>query len=95
MDSKDLYIEQLKKQLDLWGDDLEQMEAQAHMAEADLKIRYLDQLEALRQQREKVRHQLTQVRESGDQEWEELKENVDEAYQKVTAAFSEARNKFK
>jgi multidrug resistance efflux pump len=93
MDKKDLYVEKMKAQLDLWADELEQMEAQAHMAEAELKIRYLDQLETLRQQREKARRQLTRIRESGDEAWEELKTGTDAAWDDIREAFARARDK--
>lgn len=94
MEKKDLYVEKLKEQLDHWADDLEQMEAQAHMAEADLKIRYLGRLEALRQRREEARRELTKIRESSDQAWEELKDGTDQAWKEISDAFSRAKDQF-
>lgn len=94
MSLKDAYIDKLKAQLDEWSADIDQLEAKARKADADLRIKYESQLITLRVKRDEARVKLAEIRASAGDAWQELKKGSDEALDAIKHAIAEARKKF-
>jgi hypothetical protein len=94
MSLKDEYLEKLKLQLDEWSADIDVLEAKARKAEAELRIKYEQQIEALKAKREEAKVRVGEVKESAGEAWQELKKGGDAAWENIRKAFEEARKKF-
>ena len=52
MSSRDDYLDQFKAKLDEWNAEIDKLESNARQAQADAKVQYDKQLEALREMRD-------------------------------------------
>ena len=54
MSDRTAYIKKMKAKLDEWNADIAKLEAKADGAEADMKIKYNEKIDALKEQREEA-----------------------------------------
>lgn len=94
MSRKDEYVEKLKSQLDVWSADIDVLEAKAKKVDAELKVKYDEQLALLRTKREEAKVKLHEIQDSAGEAWEELRKGGDEAWESIKHALAEARKKF-
>lgn len=88
------YIEKLKNKLDEWDADIDEMEASAQRAKADLKYELEDQIKSLRIKRDIASARLGELMDSGEEAWLDIKEGADEAWESLKAAIDKARSHF-
>ena len=74
---KDAYIAKLRAQLDEWGTEIDKLKAKADKAGADIQLEYHRQVDELRAMQATANQKLTELRESSEHTWENIKENVD------------------
>lgn len=94
MSKRDEYVEKLKHKLDDWNDDIDELEAKTDHVKADMKEKYKEELAVVRQQRETVKQKASELIDSSEGAWEELKIGVEEAWHKLTEAIDRAHSKF-
>jgi cell division septum initiation protein DivIVA len=94
MSTRNEYIDQLKKNLDLWNDELARWEAKAKVARTDLRIDYEMQLETLRQQRDDAVARLKELQASSGEAWKELAQGADVAWAAMRESFDKAMTHF-
>lgn len=94
MSLKDDYVEKLKSQLDAWSADIDVLEAQARKVDADLRVKYDEQLALLRVKRDEAKVKLKEIQDSAGEAWQELRKGGDEAWESIKRALVEARRKF-
>lgn len=94
MSLKDDYVEKLKAQLDEWSAEIDVLDARVRQADADLRIKYGEQVEQLRLKRDEAKLKLLELQASAGDAWQELKKGSDEAWEVIKHAVSEARKKF-
>ncbi|MCB5184535.1 hypothetical protein LG201_04890 [Methylobacillus gramineus] len=94
MSLKDAYVEKLKVQLDEWSADIDVLEAKVRQADAELRIKYDEQVIVLKEKRDEAKVKLAEVQSSAGEAWQELKKGSDEAWETIKHAFAEARKKF-
>lgn len=94
MSTRTEYIEQLKKNLDQWNDELAHWEAKAKVARTDLRIDYEMQLDALRQQRADATARLKELQASSGEAWKELTQGADAAWATMRESFDKAMTHF-
>jgi hypothetical protein len=94
MSKRDEYIAKLKAQLDEWNAEVGKWEAKAKGAQADARVEYEKQLEALRRQRDQAMEQMLQVQAAAGDAWLDLAHGADEAWRKTREAFAKARSHF-
>ena len=95
MTNREAYIKKMKAKLDEWNADIAKIEAKAESAEADLKIKYNQKIDELKQQREKATTQLHELQNSGDEAWEDIKAGLDKAWDSLGNAVNSALSRFK
>ena len=95
MSTRHEYIEKFKQKLDEWDSDIDELEAKALKAKADLKYELEDQLHALRHKREIARLKMAEVKDSSEDAWEDLKEGADEAWSSLKEALEKAWSHYK
>ena len=73
---KELYEETIASQLKVWDDEIEHLDARADIIMAQVEDRYYCLLKSLRARENEVRTRLEQLREAGDDHWEDLKADL-------------------
>lgn len=94
MNTRNEYVEQLKKNLDEWNTEIGKWEAKAKVARTDLRIDYEMQLEALRRHREEATAKLKELQASGEEAWKDLSVGADAAWAAMREAFDKATSHF-
>jgi type I site-specific restriction endonuclease len=75
---RETYLKKIEAQLDEWQEELEDLSADTYRTHSEAEIERVDQIEALRRQRQIVWNQLQTMKEMGDETWEELKTQVED-----------------
>jgi outer membrane murein-binding lipoprotein Lpp len=94
-ENKEAYVEKLQAKMDEWNAEIKKLEAKARQAEADSKINYEKEVEELRAKRRDLEEKMSQVRESGEGAWQDLKTGIESAWQSLDTAIKSAASRFK
>jgi chromosome segregation ATPase len=95
MSKREAYVQKMKARIDEWSADIERLEARARGAEADMKIKYQEQLAAMRQQREQAREKMRELEDASEDAWERLREGMESAWERMSKAFKDAADRFR
>ena len=88
------YIQKFKDKLDEWDADIDEFEANAQRAKADIKYELEDQITSLKVKRDLAKLKLAELVDSGEEAWQDIKEGADEAWSSLKAAVDKARSHF-
>jgi len=94
MTTRDVFVENMKKQLDTWNAEITKFQAQADAAQADAKARLQEQLDEMHEQREKAVATLNEMQHAGEEAWDEMRKGSEDAWSALTEAFKRAQSKF-
>jgi nucleotide-binding universal stress UspA family protein len=92
---KKAYVEKVESQLKEWGFQTDILKAKADKSKAEVKIRYLEQIQELKNKQEAAKQRLHELRESGDEAWADFKEGVDNALDDLKKSLKKAISRFK
>ncbi len=92
---KEAYVEKIEDQLKEWGIQVDLLKAKAEKSKAEVKIKYLEQVQELKSKQEAARQRLHELTGSGDEAWEDFKEGVDHALSDMKKALKQAASRFK
>jgi nucleotide-binding universal stress UspA family protein len=92
---KKAYVEKMEAQLKEWGIQIDLLKAKAEKSKAEVKIKYLEQIQELKNKQEAAKHRLRQLRGSGDEAWADFKEGVDNALGDLKKSLKKAVSRFK
>ncbi len=95
MSMKEAYKKKLEAQFDEWKVEIDKLKAKANKAEADAQIKYHKQIENIRTKQEAVQEKLVELKDSGDEAWEDLKAGLDNAMKNLGDAIKTANSRFK
>lgn len=95
MSTKDAYKQKMEAELELAQAKLAEWKAEAKSSTADVRIKYDRQIDSLERDIDATKIKLRELGESGEDAWEELKDGVESAWDRVTAAFKDATAKLK
>ena len=95
MGLKEEYFQKAQAQLNEWSAKIDQLKAKADKADAQAKIDYRKQLDAIRVKQEAAQAKLNQLRAAGEGAWESLKSGADTAWDDLKAAYENAVSHFK
>ena len=90
MSTRDEYVARMKRELDEWSAEMDALEARAHEAREDAKVKYQEQLSALHTKRLEGEKRLQAIKAATGDSWEQLKadsDNVWEAFKDSVRAF--------
>ena len=89
------YIEKFKAKLDDWDSEIDELEAKALKARADIKYEVEDQLTSLRLKRDLARLKMAEIKDASEEAWEDLKGGADEAWGNLKGALEKAWSHYK
>lgn len=95
MSTRDAYVQKMKAALDEWNAELSRLEAKAAAAQADARIKYSAQLDALRKQRDEGRAKLRELEAASDAAWHDMQRGFESAWDDIHQAVREAMRRFK
>ena len=95
MTTRQEYIEKFKNKLDEWDSDIDELEAKAQRARADIKYEIEDQITSLRLKRDLARLKMSEIMDAGEDAWEDLKVGADEAWHSLKESIEKAWTHFK
>ena len=95
MSTRDAYVAKMKAVLDEWSAELSKLEARAASAEADAKLRFQKQIEALREQREEARAKLRELESASDAAWRDMQRGAEAAWSSMNQAWRDAMKRFR
>jgi nucleotide-binding universal stress UspA family protein len=89
------YVEKVETQLKEWGLQTDILKAKADKSKAEVKIKYLEQIQELKNKQEAAKQRLHELRGSGDEAWADFKEGVDNALDDLKKSLKKAISRFK
>jgi len=95
MDKRAAYIEKIKAKLDELNAGIDVLEARGRDAQADMRIKIDEELGTLKQRREEAKAHLENLRNAGDEAWEDMKDGVELAWSSLGEAVKSAVARFK
>ncbi len=94
-DKRKAYEEKLDAQLKEWNAEIDLLKAKAENAKADRKIEYATKIDTLQHKRDIAKTKLHELKNAGDEAWEDIKTGAEKAWAEVKTAFHDAAAKFK
>jgi TolA-binding protein len=92
---KKVYVEKIEDQLKDWSIQIDILKAKADKSKAEIKIKYLKQIEELRSKQGALKQKLGDLKDSGEEAWEDFKGGVEEALSDMKKALKRATSRFK
>ena len=80
---KDAYVKKMNAQLDEWSAEIDKLQAKAEKAEAGLQIEYAKKLDELKSLRTAAKQKLIEIKESGDDAWNDFKAGLESAWNEL------------
>ncbi len=94
MTTRHEYIEKFKEKLDEWDTDIDELEARAQQAKADMNNELDDQITSLRLKRDIARLKLSEIMDASEEAWEDVKGGAEEAWADLKDAMGKAKSHF-
>jgi len=95
MSKKDEFVAKMKKQLDDWSTDIDELQVKANLAKADVKVKYEEQIAGLRRKRQEADLKLNDIKAAADDSWEKLKGESERVWGALKGAVSEFKSRMK
>ncbi len=95
MSKKEAFEKQFEAQLKEWKAEVDVLRAKADKADAEMRIKYHEQIDELQEKKKEIRSQLSSLKNAGEESWQDLKKGLEEASASLSKAFSSIKTKFK
>lgn len=95
MPNREEYIQKMKAKIEEISAEMSRLEAKAKGAEADLRIKYRDEINRMAELRQEAKHKLAEFRQAGDGAWQDLKIGLRGAWDILDEAVKSATERFK
>lgn len=94
MDEKSAYRQKLEARLDQWSTEIDKLQAKAVEASADARLKYEDQVKALRKQQDEAREKLSELDDASGEAWKDFRSGVEKAWDDLGDAVKKATERF-
>ena len=95
MKDKEAYIRKLHAKIDEWNADIDKLTAKASQVEAESRIEYQKQIEAIKSKRDDIEKKAAEISHSGGEAIGDLKAGIDLAWEAMNEAIKSAASRFK
>jgi len=95
MNMKDAYMQKIEAQMEELRAEVDRMKAKAEKADADAKLEYKEQIEELRAKEHAAQEKLMELKNAGEDAWEDLKAGAEIATDSLGKAIKSASSRFK
>lgn len=94
MEAKKTFQEKMKARMESLDSRIDVLKAKAHKAQADTKLSILNRVEGLDSERAEVNRRLEEMKEAGQEAWQDLKEGVESSVTELQKAVDQAVDQF-
>ncbi|WP_050527841.1 sll1863 family stress response protein [Pseudorhodobacter aquimaris] len=94
MDRKDAFQEKMQAQLDEWTAEIAKLRAQAEQAQADAKLKYLEEIDTLRAHQLKAEIKLKEIQDAQGEAWKDMQTGAEAAWDAMSDAMKSAWKRF-
>ena len=95
MSKKDEYFAMMESQIRKWDAEVDKLKARAGMMNAEARIKYEEQLMAMRANRDAANRKLHEMRTASEAAWKNMQAGMDEAWASMKSALEKASSQFK
>lgn len=92
---KQEYEKKLRSHLNEWDAEIDRLQARADAARADVRVKYHEEVNKLRDQKKKVEARLDELEDAQEDAWEDMKGGIDAAWNNLGNAVNNAVERFK
>jgi len=93
-EKKEAYREMLKAKRDEWNAEIDALSARAEQAEAELAMRYRQQIEELQAKIKDAEERIETAPDAGEDAWKEMKQDMRSSFQIWKESFANAKTEF-
>lgn len=94
-EQKENYRHKFESQLDEWRADIDRLKEKARYATAERKLKYQENINKLELRMDEGKSKLKDLKESGGEAWEVVKDGADSIWDTMKATFAEVKEKLK
>ncbi len=94
-EQKETYQQKIQSQLDEWRSDIDRLREKAKTATAEKKLRYQENIDKLELKMDEGKSKLKDLKESGAEAWDAVKDGADSIWDTMKATFAEVKEKLR
>lgn len=94
-EQKETYQQKIQAQLDEWRADIDRLKEKAKNATAEKKLRYQETIDKLEIKMDEGKSRLKDLKESGAEAWDAVKDGADSIWDTMKATFAEVKEKLR
>lgn len=95
MTKKDEYFAMMEAQIRKWDAEVDRLRARSHEMSADARVKYDEQIRAMRAARDAAHGKLQELRAASETAWQHMQTGVDTAWASMKNALDKASSQFK
>jgi len=95
MSKKDEYFAMMESQIRKWDAEVDKLKARGDMMSAEARIKYEEQLAAMRANRNAANKKLQEMRTASEAAWQNMQAGMDGAWASTKSALEKATSQFK
>ena len=95
MSKKDEYFAMMESQIRKWDAEVDKLRAKSAQMNADARIKYEEQLGAMRAHRDAAHKKLQEIRTASESAWQDMQAGTDAAWTSMKNALDKASSQFK
>ena len=95
MSKKDEYFDAMESQIKKWDAEVDKLKAKSDQIGADARVKYVEQLKAMRANRDVAHKKLQEMRTASESAWQNMQAGVDSAWASMKNALDKASSQFK
>jgi hypothetical protein len=95
MSKKDEYFAMMESQIRKWDAEVDLLRARTDKMSAEARIKYQEQLMAMRANRDAANQKLQEMRTASEAAWQNLQAGMDTAWASMKSALEKASSQFK
>lgn len=94
MSTRQEYVDKVKKQLDTWDQDLQELDEKLHKTEHEFKDKVDHKIQDAKSKFENLKDKLHHLTEATDDAWDDIKDGFEIAWDGVKLGITAARSEF-
>ena len=95
MSKKDEYFAMMESQIRKWDAEVDKLKARSDLMSAEARIKYAEQLKAMRANRDAANKKLQEMRTASEAAWQHMQAGMDAAWTSMKNALEKASSQFK
>lgn len=92
---RDAYVEKLQGNIAKWNGEIDEFQAKADKAKAEVQAEFLKQIAEIKAKRQALEEKMADLKNAADGAWEDVKSGVDISRQILGQAVKSAADRFK